>query len=224
MRLAQKGPFRKTREKITAFFIHSKPEPDVAANAAKQKLLDVQLHDQCYGLMHGLDDTESILGLLKAGANPNARDSDGMTAFIYAAWGGNHEVVKAMLALGADANAQDNQKMTALMLAAQQGHLRTVRVLLAKGANVNIMAEKNKNALMMAAESGYIKTCRLLIRKGADANAIDSYGKTAMALAIANKHRDVSNMLSRIQTRIFERMLGKEFFLFFMADFKSCIA
>jgi ankyrin repeat protein len=219
----QKEQIRKMREKAIAFFSRSKPNPDIAVDKPDQRILDAALRDECSKMQYTYYSRKTVFSLLKAGANPSAKDSDGMTPLIHAAWGGDHKVVKAMLALGADVNAQDSQDMTALMLAAQRGHFRTVRLLVAKGANVNIMAEHNKTALMLAAECDQIKVCRLLLDNGANPNAFDRYKKTARMIAIRNKHWKTEALLSRAETKMFESIMGKNFKMF-MHSFKECIA
>ncbi len=230
MQLMQKGQFRKMRNKIATFFSRSKPDLDIIIRKPKQKDLDKALVDECYNIVKyndtksNMSDTKKIMRLLNAGANPNAKDSDGMTPLIIAAWGGDRKIVNAMLALGAEIDAQDNHKMTALMLAAQRGHPRTVKALVAKGADVNMLAECNKTALMLAAERGRTKICKLLLDNGASPNAFDSYRRTARMLAIRNKQPKTEALLSRAETRIFESIMGKKGLNLFMHGFRECVA
>ena len=76
--------------------------------------------------------------LLKLGADPQKRDSNGSTLLMYAAqnsW--TPEVVYYLLDSGADINAQNNQGWTALMLAAMEDRLPVLQALVAKGAGVS---------------------------------------------------------------------------------------
>ena len=74
---------------------------------------------------------------LKAGADVNARDEDGQTAFMEAAsFNENPDVVKALTAAGADVNARDEIGTTALMYAALSNiNPNVIKVLLAAGAD-----------------------------------------------------------------------------------------
>lgn len=56
--------------------------------------------------------------LLENGADPNARDAEGRTALIAAAYMGHSEIVSVLLEYGADINHQDSDGRTALSVAA----------------------------------------------------------------------------------------------------------
>lgn len=64
----------------------------------------------------------AIVGLLlDAGGDANARDSDGMTALMWAARPGSDDLARLLIAHGADRALQDNQGLTALQHAAAAG-------------------------------------------------------------------------------------------------------
>lgn len=60
--------------------------------------------------------------LIDAGADVNARNEDGITPLMNAAWFGCRESVKELLRLGADASLRDSKGRSALDLAVDRGH------------------------------------------------------------------------------------------------------
>ena len=79
-------------------------------------------------------DTDQVQALLAKGADVNAKDNDGFTALMWAAFYDRTETVQALLAKGADVNAKENHGATALMGAKRKGHKEIVRILKQSGA------------------------------------------------------------------------------------------
>ncbi|MGN0820272.1 MAG: ankyrin repeat domain-containing protein [Akkermansia sp.] len=121
--------------------------------------------------------------ILKAGANINAKDADGMTALMHAANFARDKVTKLLLKHGADVKIRDSSGKTALMYAADHEEDDVARLLLEHGAEVNAKNESGETALMVAATNGYEKTVTLLLEHGADADLRNADGKTARELA-----------------------------------------
>jgi ankyrin repeat protein len=82
--------------------------------------------------------------LIKAGANPNARNTSGKTALMAAASYGNRAMIKPLIDRGADPNIQDNDGRTALMAATTAKFQSTIEELVEAGANLNV---KNKQGM-----------------------------------------------------------------------------
>ena len=78
-----------------------------------------------------------ISKMIKAGADVNTRDIDGITALMWAARFDKLDIVKALIKAGADVNLKDNMEWTALIGAARNGHTEIVKMLIKAGAKVN---------------------------------------------------------------------------------------
>lgn len=88
--------------------------------------------------------------LLQDGADVGAKDKDGWTALMWAAWSGLPQVASELLEKGAVATPADRQGNTALTLAAQRGQVDVVRLLLGKGADKTASTPAGKTALDFA--------------------------------------------------------------------------
>jgi ankyrin repeat protein len=86
-------------------------------------------------------DAESARVLLKAGADPNDAQPDGVSALVLAAHSGHGQVAALLLEHGADANAM-GAGYTALHAAILRSDLNLVKALLARGANPNLRITK----------------------------------------------------------------------------------
>jgi uncharacterized protein len=138
-------------------------------------------------------EVSAVKRLLGAGTDPNAADTEGVTALQYATSSGSIAVVEALLAKGANARARDRGGSTALHLAAVDRQIRIAEALLAAGADVNARTMENVTPLIASVGSPYSgsKMSLLLIRAGADVNIADSNGETALWIAVTDKPDEV---------------------------------
>jgi len=116
------------------------------------------------------NDVESAKLLLRAGADPMARNRFGATPLSEAANSGNGALVAALLEAGADARAlTTDDGETVLMTAARAGSVDAVRLLIERGADVNARERyKGQTALMWAAAERHADVVQLLLAHGAD--------------------------------------------------------
>ncbi len=108
-----------------------------------------------------------IEALIKFGADVNAKNSKGATAFIFAAgFNSDLDVVKTLISAGSDINAENNRGETALMVAIQVAQFKI---------NPEVVNEVVKN----------------LISAGADIFAKDNEGKTAFDYAKTDEMKHI---------------------------------
>lgn len=77
--------------------------------------------------------------LLTNGAPLDAKDNDGWTALMWAAWSGLPKVATELLKNGADQAPADPQGNTAIALAARRGHVEVVRILAGTTASQTVI-------------------------------------------------------------------------------------
>jgi ankyrin repeat protein len=134
-------------------------------------------------------DRETAIGLIEAGAEIDARDTDGSTALLYAAYQGDLAVVSALIAAGADVNAFNDYGANALQQAASAGDAALIARLLEGGADVESPNAEGQTALMAAARTGVVEAARVLVEHGADVNARESWGGQTALMWAAAQHQ-----------------------------------
>lgn len=99
---------------------------------------------------------DMVVDLINNGADPNARDEDGLTPLHHAAWKGHVSAVEKLALNGADLNAQDKHKgWTAYHWAAEKGHEDVYWLLGRLGANPTIESSYGDTPVNWARKSGY---------------------------------------------------------------------
>lgn len=130
------------------------------------------------------DDRAAVQQLLREGANPNERESDGTTPLGWAAVRTNAEIAGLLLKAGADVNLTNELGLGPLALAIANGSLVMVEQLLAAGADPNLARENGETPLMTAARLGRVDVMERLLAKGAAVEARDrKFGQTALMWA-----------------------------------------
>ena len=128
-----------------------------------------------------VDDPPSIVDtLITAGANLNARDTDGVTALVFAAEAGSAPTVTKLVVAGAALDLTTNEETTALIAAAELGSTACARALVNAKAKLDMHNNIGVTALMAAANSDSPDIVQLLLSAGANASLRSDCNKTAL--------------------------------------------
>ena len=170
-----------------------KAKADVkAVDPSKRNVLHIALssHDQTLAV---------VAALIKAGADINEADADGLTPLmLLPEYSHIKELIPVLLKAGAKVNAKDAKGMTPLM------HLAAVRTsdanassefagyltpLIKAGADVNARDNTGMTALLWAARSSLVfdPVQKVLVKAGADSNAKDNEGSDIAAMIVQCK-------------------------------------
>lgn len=117
------------------------------------------------------------------------KDDSGMTALMWAARHGYHDIVK--LLAEHEHGIMDKDSQTAMMWAARNGHSKSVSLLL--DYEHDIKNSKGMTGLMLGAAAGHLEVVQALI--SVECNMQDSNGRTALMHAAMNGHIDVVRVL-----------------------------
>jgi ankyrin repeat protein len=139
---------------------------------------------------------ETIIKLIKRGADVNTRDKFGCTPIFLAAVHGHLHVLRTLIQQGGDVNISEMQlDMTPVYVAASTGHLDVVRALAKHGADVNMASNEGFTPINIAAEKGHVNIVRELAEHGADVNNATNDGYTPICIAASTGHLDVVRAL-----------------------------
>ena len=150
-------------------------------------------------------------------------DSESKSALVYAARGGNLEVVKLLLGNGAlvglhsavtcamehghgdvvefftgsyaEKDLLDRNGSSPLMFASKHGHYEIAELLLEKSAQVDMQDNDGCSPLMFASKHGHYEIARLLLEKGAQVDLQDSDGRSALKFASKGGFHDLAKLL-----------------------------
>ncbi|KAH7177288.1 ankyrin repeat-containing domain protein [Fusarium sp. MPI-SDFR-AT-0072] len=138
---------------------------------------------------------EIVQYLLEKGADPDARDSDGIPVIGAAISGGHSSVVQWLVDANADVNVTYyNNKLTPLHEACP--HPEIVRLLLQHGADINKVNEDSRSALNFSISANNLATVQILLES-----------KTQPDLDAATIHRDLRIILPVGYIEVVETML-----------------
>jgi len=129
-----------------------------------------------------------IANAFVGGAEIHARDDEGNTALMIAAWHGRANVIDALLPKlrVEDIDISNNFENTALIHAVQRGHRPVVAALIHAGANINLQGYNHGTPLIVGAYHNQGPVVALLARlPGINLNLQDTInGSTALMVAV----------------------------------------
>lgn len=126
--------------------------------------------------------------LLRQGADPGLKFSDGFTVAHHLAMSGGPDELALLVELKADLNVSGGPMgATPLMVAVCNENLPAVEYLLRSGANPNLTDLEKNTSLHLAAAGLSLPTAKALVEAKADRTLRDDFGLTAAELASAMK-------------------------------------
>ena len=134
----------------------------------------------------GRGDTPAVRALLEQGAPVEARDGQGATALVRAAYGNHLDVAALLVQAGANVDLADDSRQSAYLIATSEvgDDLRLLELTLANGARVNDKDSYDGTGLIRAAERGYPRIVRRLLEAGIDRDHVNRLGWTALLEAV----------------------------------------
>ncbi|MBN2681570.1 MAG: ankyrin repeat domain-containing protein [Bacteroidales bacterium] len=142
-------------------------------------------------------DADSVLILLKQGANVNAVTYDGVSALMYATQKGHLKTVKTLVANGADVNAKPyTYDATPVLTAAVKfNHDSVAEYLIQKGANIEMEDGYNAEPLIYSVAYNYTIMTDMLLFYKAKIECRDKDWNTPLHIAAYYGYKDLVNIL-----------------------------
>lgn len=143
-------------------------------------------------------DSDEVRQLLRAGADVNEAQGDGMTALHWAGELGNEELTSILIFAGSNLEAGTRiGRYTPLHIASRAGRAEIVTTLLGAGANANaVTTNSGTTPLHLAAASGSVESVNALLEHGAQVDAREGkWGQTPLIFAAARNRVAVVSVL-----------------------------
>lgn len=143
------------------------------------------------------NDSGLVSLLLKADANVNTCDTEGITPLFYACFHGNEEMVIRLLKAKAKPNLCNKSGISPLHVAIQCNcNVRIIEELLLAEADPNSLANGSKSPLHIACDSGNEDVIKLLLAaKTINIEVLDSNGHTPLCVATIRGHTKIVELL-----------------------------
>ena len=128
-------------------------------------------------------DTPAVRALLEQGAPVDARDDQGATALVRAAYGNHLDAAALLVQAGADVDLADDSRQSAYLIATSEvgDDPRLLELTLAAGADIDAKDSYDGTGLIRAAERAHVTIVERLLQAGIDRDHINRLGYTASA-------------------------------------------
>ena len=146
-----------------------------------------------------LSDAPRVSALLASGADPDAKDTNGIRAIHYAAGEPDPAILRTLIVGGADVNAKGRTGKTPVMEAARLGMIQNVKILADAGAALDARDDLDRNVVMFGAmaKQSSLDIVKYLLENGAPDFTFTSKGDTPLFLAIDHGNSDTALYLLR---------------------------
>eukprot|EP00004_Rigifila_ramosa_P003864 TRINITY_DN1414_c0_g1_i1.p1 TRINITY_DN1414_c0_g1~~TRINITY_DN1414_c0_g1_i1.p1 ORF type:complete len:524 (-),score=127.02 TRINITY_DN1414_c0_g1_i1:54-1409(-) len=134
--------------------------------------------------------------LIQAGADPNAKNSDGLTALHFASHRGFAAVAKDLIARGADVKSKDFFDDLPIHFAASENHVDIINLLVQSGSPVDPQTNRGNTPLHLAATKGKAQAVQALLKLGSKL-LVNSSGQTAADQARSKGQVECAELIDR---------------------------
>lgn len=141
-----------------------------------------------------------VTRLIEAGADLEARDSQGRTPLLLAVANDHAAVARALLAAGASPDARADNRDTPWLLAGAAGRTEIVAAILPLRPDLTLRNRYGGTALIPACERAHVETVKLLLTSGIDVNHVNDLGWTCLLEIVmlgdgGPRHREVARLV-----------------------------
>ena len=145
-------------------------------------------------------DVIAVQEALDAGADPNAKNAQGLSALEVATLGGHSAIVEILLAklpvLGVGETKPESAQFASLQLAATEGDIATTQALIDRGVDINVQdPHSDGTSLFLAVQQGQGGTVKMLLENGANPEIKGPRGYPPLVEAAANGKFGIAELL-----------------------------
>ncbi|OMJ92273.1 hypothetical protein SteCoe_5046 [Stentor coeruleus] len=183
---------------IENFKLCIEPEESLShlVDAKNQSLLHASAICGVFNILESLLQHEShILTIEKLDELINLKNTDGNTAFMFAAMGGYNHIMELLIKHGSEIHTLNSQGKNAVHLAAEKDFAHTVAFLAERNVKLTKHSLNKDTPLHLAVDMNAYKTVSLLIAMKISKRKIDGKGRTALHIASKNNNSKLVRLL-----------------------------
>ncbi|OMJ75985.1 hypothetical protein SteCoe_24747 [Stentor coeruleus] len=177
-------------------FIKSEESLSKLVDAKNQSLLHASAICGVDAILEALLQHESHhLSIEKLEEWVNLQNTDGNTAFMFAAMGGYNHIMEILIKHGAEIHTLNSQGKNAVHLAAEKDFAHTIALLAERNAKLTKHSLTRDTPLHLAVDMNAYKAVSLLIAMKISKRKIDGKGRTALHIAAKNNNSRLVRLL-----------------------------